>query len=513
MIQLRDYQEKIVTDIRAELRKGEKSILTVSPTGSGKTAIFAHIAHGAASKTNRVLVLVHRREIMEQTLASLFRLGVVAGQIAAGRPATQDSIQVAMSSTLVHRLGLVRRPDLIVSDECHHDLEDNSRGRILRYWSDVARLGFTATPERLDGRGMSETYKSILFGPSIAQLVGQGWLCPPVLYRPPDEVAESFHVKRGDFDTAEQGRVMSGRKIVGDVIEHYREHLDGLPVVAFCVSIEHSRLMAEQFERAGYRARVVWGNMPREEREAAIKGLADGSVQVVTSCDVISEGVDVPVMAGAILLRRTLSLGLYLQQAGRALRPVFPQGFDANAATPEERLAAMARAGKPRAIILDHAGNYGLHGHVLADREWTLDARPRSEREERPPTTTTCPSCYGVWPGVPSRCPECGFVFGQERERDRSDEIKTIKGQLVEAGISEGEAESVDAVYRKAMAAGSAKERQRILLGATMRTADKRAVDELRKAVGFNPRWTDWAWKWRQEKMGVFPSRDGKEAR
>jgi DNA repair protein RadD len=497
---LRDYQEKILSEIRDKMRAGEKSILTVAPTGSGKTAMFASIAKGAASKTNRVLILVHRREIMEQTLGSLFRLGVVSGQIAAGRSSTQDTIQTAMTSTLVHRLGDIRRPDLIISDEAHHDLEDNSRGRILRYWSDVPRMGFSASPERLDGRGMAETYKALVLGPSVSALTSDGWLCPPVLYRPPNEIDELFHIKRGDLDTEEQARTMSGRKIVGDVIEHYREHLGGLPAVCFCPNLDNSRLFAAQFERAGYRARVVWGNMPREEREAAIKGLADGSVQVVTSCDVISEGVDVPVMAGAILLRRTLSLALYLQQAGRALRPVFPAGFDANAATPAQRLAAMAAAGKPRAVILDHAGNYQLHGHVLADRLWTLDARPRSERTERPPMTTTCPKCYGVWPGVPSRCPACGFDF-TSRPPVSTAEIKTIKGTLVEAGIDPEKAESVDEMYRRAMSAGSAADRQRLMLAAAFRAADKRTVDALYREAGYDPHASDWAWKYTREKM------------
>jgi superfamily II DNA or RNA helicase len=503
MITLRPYQSRLIDDIRLGMRRASRDGRTaseciVSPTGSGKTAIFASIAQGAASKKNRVMTLVHRREIMEQTLKAYFRLGVTSGQIAAGKPVTQDSIQTAMVGTLVRRLGDVRRPDLIIVDECHHALEDNSWGKILRYWSDVPRLGFTATPERLDGRGLGETFGHLILGPSISDLVIDGWLAAPALYRPPHESDAQYHVTRGDFDIGEQAHAMSKRQIVGDVIEHYREHLDRLPVVVFCVSIEHSRLMAAQFERAGYVSRVVWGNMPRVDREAALKGLADGSVHVVCSCDVISEGVDVPVMAGAILLRRTQSLALYLQQSGRALRPIWPEGFDPAAATADERIRAMARAGKPRAVILDHAGNYALHGHVLADRSWTLDARPRSDRQEKPPTTTTCPACYGVWPGTPRKCPACGFVFGASVARDE-EEIKVVAGRLVEAGLDGGEAAKVAEVYSRAMQAGGA-ERQRILLGAAFKAADKRAIDQIAKLAGYNPRWSHWAWEYVQGK-------------
>ena len=198
---------------------------------------------------------------------------------------------------------------------------------------------------------MYEVADDMVIGPQIAELVADGWLCPPMLYKAPNELTATYHMTRGDFDAKEQQEVMSGRRIVGDVIEHYRETMDHLPAVCFCVNIEHCRLMAKQFADAGYKARVVWGDMPDGERVAAIQGLGDGSVEIVCSCDLISEGVDVPVMVGAIMLRRTASLALYLQQGGRALRPVFGSGFDANAATADERIDEMARNGKPRAII------------------------------------------------------------------------------------------------------------------------------------------------------------------
>jgi len=427
------------------------------------------MSRSMASRRERVLILVHRREIMEQTLSSLYGLGVTSGQIAAGHPVTQDSVQVGMVQTVARRLSTMRRPDLIVTDETHHVLPDNTYGGILRYWRDVPVVGFTATPERLDGRGLGESFSEMIEGPSIKTLVAAGYLAPPVLYRPPNELLAQYHIRRGDFDEGEQERAMSGRKIVGDVIDHYREHLDGLPVVCFCVSIAHSRLMAAQFKAAGYESRVVWGNMPKPEREAAIKGLADGSVQVVTSCDVISEGVDVPVMAGAILLRRTLSLGLYLQQAGRALR---------------------LSPGKNRAIILDHAGNYQLHGHVLADRTWSLDARSRRERGEEPPATTTCPACYGVWPGRPRTCPACGFDFADMLEMAaRSRDIKVIAGELVEAGLPGEEADDMAGLYADAM---KMTPHDRAVMMA------KRGVGMLNGAVRYSERPTDEAWKWRE---------------
>lgn len=489
MFSPRPYQRRGIADIRVSLRTAQ-STLYVLPTGGGKTVCFAIIAKGAAEKRNHVLVLVHRKEILRQTLKSLHGLGVTCGQIAPSRPMTDDLVQVGMVQTVVKRLAAMRRPDIIITDEAHHVLEDNSYGTIMRYWRDALRIGFTATPERLDGRGLGESFERMILGPSIRELVEDGYLARPALYKAPDNLLPSYHLTRGDFDLDEQEEAMDtrtrrGRQIVGDVIDHYRRHLDHLPAVCFCVSIRHSHLMAREFCAAGYKAVAVWGNMPPEERDTAILGLADGSVDVVCSCDVISEGVDVPVMIGAIQLRRTASLALDLQQAGRPLRPLYAPGSDLGAR--EGRLAAIAAGPKPEAIILDHAGNYQIHGHVLEDRAWSLSAASRRERGEKPPTTTECPKCGGVWPGRPRTCPECGFDFGDVPEAPEAlREVKVIAGELEKAGAPG----SLDlaSIYGRAMKKDPA-ERARMLARRGMELLRSRAwTDESPTAAAWRSR-------------------------
>jgi superfamily II DNA or RNA helicase len=485
-ITLRPYQSQLIDLARGSFSTGHHSVLVVAPTGSGKTVIFADIARGAVAHSNRVLVLVHRREIMEQTRAKLYDLGITAGQIAPGRPPTADMVQVAMIQTLVRRLAQVRRPDLIIVDECHHVLPDNSHGRALAYWREVPRLGFTATPERLDGRGLAESFDDLIIGPTIAELVKGGFLSYPVLYAPPGP-ATDYHVRRGDFDTDEQEKAMSARSIVGDVIQHYRRHFDGLPAICFCVNVEHSKLMAAQFSNAGYLALPVYGDMPDGERQAALDGLREGRVQMVTSCDLISEGFDTPAVAGVILLRRTMSLGLYLQQVGRSLRP-FP--------------------GKTRAVILDHAGNYALHGHVLAERRWSLNSTRRDPRKEKPPETTNCPQCYGCWPGHPAKCPGCGFEFKQAPERKGKD-FRTIEGELVEAlpDLPPQDAASM-AAFLTRMQTVDAATRNRAMLGKAFELAaggeeGRRRLALLAKAVGHRPGWVRWASEFVRQKRGA----------
>jgi superfamily II DNA or RNA helicase len=475
MINLRPYQEELIEKIRVEMRKGKKSILAVSPTGSGKTACFTYMVNGAKNSGKRVLVLAHRKEIIGQILKSFFNNGITAGQIAAGKHPTSDLVQVASVQTLIHRIGSIRRPDIIITDEAHHSTSPTYK-TIHNYWKDSLHIGFSASPERLDGVGLGDCFESMVLGPSIKNLVADGWLAYPRLYRPPNEITVDYHLKRGDFDTQEQQNFMSQKSIVGDAISHYKKHMDGEPCIVSCATLEHAHLMATQFAAAGYRAKAVWGNMKDNEREYAINGLGNGNVQLVTFCDLIGEGVDVPILKGVILLRRTASLALYLQIVGRALRPC---------------------PGKTEAIILDHVGNWHLHGHVLADRDWSLESKKRSVKDMKNPETTACPQCFGIWPGKISKCPACGFEF-KEAPRRESKPIEIIEGELIDAGLDENEAEQ-EAIFIRNCQTMDSKTKQKAILGRAFSLAvhgDKglQTLQALAEAVGYKQGYARWAW-------------------
>ncbi len=391
---LRPYQTEIISKTVQAIRSGEKSILVVAPTGSGKTIIFAHIATGAVKKNKRVLILTHRREILYQTVDKIKAFGIHAGQIVSGKPTGKELIQVAMVGTLINRLELIQPPDLIIIDEAHHAVS-NTWSKILNYF-DVLKIGYTATPERLSGEGLNEIFSHMILGPHTIDLIPDS-LSPPRMFCG-DNIQEKSKLKitRGDYDKIEQAHKMLKKVVIGSVINHYREKLNGLPTVCFCVSVDHAKMMEREFTAAGYSSRTVHGKMNRKDRDFAINGLSTGEVQVLCSCDVISEGVDIPVIAGAVLLRRTKSLALYLQQVGRALRP-YP--------------------GKTEAIILDHAGNFYEHGHPLDIRSWSLEAKKRSKRTEAKPPVSVCPKCSGIWPGLPKVCPDCGHNLQEDRDR------------------------------------------------------------------------------------------------
>jgi len=474
MHQLRDYQIKFVDDIRSAMRTN-KRIIAVAPTGSGKTLTFTSMAIEAAKRGHRVLITTHRREIQRQTVRKLYELGEVVGQIASGVPMMQSyPIQVGMIGTLPNRLHLVHKPSMIIVDESHHILASSWK-RVLEYWGDVPAIGFTATPIRLDGRGLGTDglFTKIVEGPSIRWLVKNGYLSMPIVYRHPNEIQANFKIKGGDYDTKEQEVVFSRGTVLGDVLEHYKKHLNGKPTVAFCSTVEHSKLVADMFNQAGYKAEAVYGNMGDKERDNAIAGLADGRVQIITSCDVISEGMDVPGIVGCILLRRTLSLSLFLQQCGRALR---------------------LAPGKTHAIILDHAGNYKIHGSVLSEREWTLEGRKKEKKAE--PKMTECPVCYAIWEGTVQKCVSCGYDFPKIELPKKDHKFTMIQGELV----TEFPDLDDDLLIKTAeILAGNVDNKTNALWSMAHRLAPQGEegrikLDKVRKAMGYSENWTKVVW-------------------
>jgi len=475
MLTLRPYQADIIREAVSTIKQQYKAPLVVAPTGSGKTIMFAFIAMNAVKKGRRVLILTHRREILQQTMSKLFAFGVQAGQIASGRPMTSEFVQVAMVGTLINRLESIQPPDLIIIDEAHHAVS-NTWSKILNYF-DVLKIGFTATPERLSGEGLIEIFDTMILGPHTHELVTSKDLSYPRMFCGPNiQVKTKMKVTRGDYDKAEQTKKMKERVVVGSVIEHYKEKLNGLPTVCFCVSIEHCHIMEDEFKAAGFRSRTVHGKMSRADRDAAIDGLGTGEVQVLCSCDVISEGVDVPVIAGAILLRRTKSLGLYLQQVGRALRP-YP--------------------GKTEAIILDHAGNFYEHGHVLKERSWSLIAKKRNKRDKddmKPPEVSVCPKCSGVWPGLPRLCPDCGYNLQEDRDRAEGrkppKEIEGILREVMPEDTPDGQVQAlIDQALRiQQMTPG---DRQKAMMSNLYKYGKSDRNKGLATALGYHKNWTE----------------------
>jgi len=390
---LRDYQIKSVNDVRKSYSTGHRAPLLVLPTGAGKTYTFSYITKNANAKGNRVLILVHRQELLTQTSMALDNLGVRHGIIAPRRYGELESVGVASIQTLDRRLAqTAMHYDLIVIDEAHHGVAGTWR-RTLSHFPTSKILGVTATPIRTSGEGLGVEaggiFDDLIVGPTISELISQGHLVQPETYAPPTEIdLTGVRRKGGDYNASQAAERVDKPSVTGSAVEHYRKLSHGEPAIAFCASIDHATHVRDEFRAAGYASEVIHGKLDDDERKDLISGLATGRIQVLTSVDIISEGTDIPVVSTAILLRPTQSLGLYMQQVGRVLRP---------------------SASKRRALILDHVGNCLKHGLVTDNHDWMLDGEVKSRRKSSDDETIVrqCKKCFAVYDeGLV--CPYCG---------------------------------------------------------------------------------------------------------
>lgn len=402
---LRPYQQQAISDLRMAYRSGAQAPLLVAPTGAGKTIILAAITQAAAARDRRILILVHRRELIRQTSAKLTYAGVVHGIIAAGFVPSDQPVQVASVQTLARRLQQQHwQPDLIVIDEAHHAIA-GTWSNVISYWPDSLLLGVTATPIRQDGRGLGAMFDRLVLGPSTADLMAAGHLTRVKLYAPP-QVADltGIRTRAGDYANDQAAAAMTRPTVTGDAITHYQRIAAGQPAIAFCCNVNHATSVCDAFNAAGISAATLLGNTT--DRDALIARFAAGALKVLVTVDVVSEGFDCPGAAVAILLRPTQSEGLYLQQVGRVLRPA---------------------PGKAAAIILDHVGNVHRHGWPDDVRPWSLDDRLRTGKGGQPaPSVRTCPECFAAFKPAP-QCPVCGTP-----SKLNTRELKHQAGQLEE---------------------------------------------------------------------------------
>lgn len=409
MLTLRPDQAALLNAAMGRLLSGCPSLLVTAPTGWGKTVVFSALAARLSQAGKRVFILVHRAELLDQVSRTLTELEVEHGCIAPHAPNHKDkAVQVASVFTLCRRLADYRRPDLLIIDEAHHAIMSTTWGRIIRAYEAVPRLGVTATPERLSGEGLQDTFQELIHGPTVKDLIAQGHLSDYRLFAPPVTYTEGVHRRAGDYDKKELATVMDKPTITGDALDHYCKLARGKRAIIFCVSIQHAAHTADNFSRAGLAAASIDGTMDRMARRNLVREFSRGAIQILTSCDLISEGFDLPAIEVAILLRPTQSLALYLQQVGRALRP-YP--------------------GKPYALILDHAGNALRHGLPDDERQWSLEGREKRTggNGEASVGCRTCGQCFAAVRTGTAVCPYCQWVFPIE-----SREVEQVDGVLEE---------------------------------------------------------------------------------
>jgi superfamily II DNA or RNA helicase len=417
MIALRPYQIDAENKIRAAFAAGHRAPLYVLPTGGGKTVTFASIAQSADRRGKRVLIIAHRVELVDQIVGALRQFDIHPAVVAAGYHNTRgrvsnESVTVASVQTLVRRLKDFAAPDLIICDEAHHATAGNSWSEIMRGYPNARRLGVTATPIRLDGRGLKSTFDTMILGPNVQELIQMGYLVRPRVFAPPTVDTSGLHKRMGEFKADESQALMDTPSITGDALSHYRKHCDGLPGLAFCTSVQHAHNVATQFNNAGVSAVALDGGTDREIRRIAVQDFRDGKIKLLASCDLFSEGFDVPGAHIGIMLRPTASMALFLQQVGRVLRPA---------------------DGKTHATILDHVGNTMRFGMPDAIREWELTDEIMRKKKKAEEGIRVCAKCFAASSARAKVCIDCGNVFPVQPRQ----ELVEREGELVELTAEE----------------------------------------------------------------------------
>lgn len=423
----RDYQHAIIESARAAIRNGQRRILLVLPTGAGKTVVAAQIILGAVERSRRVLFLAHRSELISQASSKLDTLAVPHGIVQADhwRRRPYSPVQVASVQTLVNRQ-LAAPPDIIFLDEAHR-ARAKSYVEIINRYPQATVIGLTATPIRSDGKGLGNLFSALIAGPTVAELTTQGYLVPTRVFAPNMPDLAGVRKTAGDYNQAGIQRAMDRPTITGDIVSHWQRLADNRLTVCFAAGVEHSQHLRDAFLGAGVAAAHLDGETDPTTRAGLLADLAAGRIRVLCSVGVLTEGWDCPAVACAILARPTASTGLYLQMAGRILRP---------------------SDGKADALILDHAGCTLQHGFVDEDRDWTLEhdrpLKPKPKIDLSIPKV--CPTCYRVGSSATRKCP-CGYVFSVT-ERGKP---KEVSGDLQEITGSRAKWAKIPDIQRREM--------------------------------------------------------------
>jgi superfamily II DNA or RNA helicase len=415
-VNIRPYQTKNINEILACLQRGVRGTLYALPTGGGKTVVACQGMRQALAMGWPVLMLVHRRELLAQALKALAKLGIMAGIVDPDHaPDPSRLIHVASIDTLKAR---AKRPEvaawlatikLVVIDEAHHVVADGWRALLDGPLAGAQRLGLTATPYRGDGKPLGDLFGIVVQGPSVAELTIAGFLAPAEVWAPVGAVnLDGVKKSRGDYVASDLEQVMNTDAVTRLAIGQYALKMPGEPAIAFCTTVEHARAVAAAFGADGWRALSVDGGMSVAERDAAIQGLAQGRIQILTSCMIVSEGTDLPKVSGAILLNPTQSVLKHQQQLGRVLR---------------------TNPGKTRACIIDLSDNVKRHGMPDVVRRWSL----RSGIIDDPAAIKTlrCPACHRRHAPA-ERCPGCGRAY-------RAADHRPVGAQLSFADLSDAD--------------------------------------------------------------------------
>lgn len=363
---LRPYQLYALENLSQQFLARKRSVLLVSPCGSGKTAMGVEVARRALAKGRKVLWLAHRTELINQASERMTSEGLPRhGIMQAGRANHPAPLQIASVDTLKAR-GCYPPADLIIWDEAHH-CNANGWATIHKAYPNAWHLGLTATPCRADGAALGDIFESMVVATSVKELTRLGHLVPARIEAPTQRLDPG--------------------QLAQCPVNAYTSRALGKKALVYVSTVAEAQDLTRQFRDALVDARMVCGETPDEERSATITSFkSPAGIEVLVNVGVLTEGTDLPNAEVCILARGVGSLGLWLQIVGRVLRPA---------------------PGKTHALILDLAGSVHDHGLPDEDHVFSLEGSGiRKAKEEG--NLHHCRKCQALSRSYP--CASCGYT-------------------------------------------------------------------------------------------------------
>lgn len=333
-IKLREYQEEAVSALEQAWERGVRRPAVVLPTGMGKTVAFSELAErwvgrNRLSAVQRVLVIAHRDELIEQAAAKIrsmaphLRVGIVKAE----RDNVSADVVVASVQTLrsERRRNRIVHVGLVIVDECHHAVADTYLA-VLRHYGcfdgGAVAAGFTATMTRGDDLGLGEVWQEVVYTKDIHWGVSHGFLAPPrgKLVEVDDLDLRKIRKQGGDYQDKALGEAIEGSMAPRAVAQAYREHSEDRQGILFAPTVHCAGVYQQGLEDEGFKVGMIHGAMPTKERADTLEAYRQGDLNILTNCMVMTEGTDLPMTSTIVVGRPTKSKGLYTQMVGRGLR-------------------------------------------------------------------------------------------------------------------------------------------------------------------------------------------------
>lgn len=400
MYPLRDYQTKVVQNTYNLIRQKVAKILIFAPTGAGKTIIATKIVSDAVSRDRKVLFVVHREALIAQTYNKFSSASLRCGFIKAGWQEDKMAlVQIASVQTLSKREDWQKLNfDVIIFDECHSVAFYNvCKQMMAKIFANAIYLGLTATPWRLSKKeSLGDIYSGLVCAPKPKELIEAGFLVKPSYYQLEFDInLDDIDLVNGDYNTLSLGNVCNRPELIEQLCNAWFDLAYGRATIAFAIDVPHAEHIARAFKNHGVSSALVTGKTPIKVRNQFYQQLAEGTLEVLASCDALSEGFDVPRVSCVLLARPTKSKALYFQQLGRGLR---------------------LAEGKRDCLVLDQAKNVVEHGFIedLEDIE-LFPSCDRKQPNKSSPPLKVCPKdnggCGAYIYSFYLSCPHCKYDF------------------------------------------------------------------------------------------------------